>query len=235
MKKFTVHCAIGGTTCHFLAVTTLLCMWFCQLSLMHNQANTSFASFRYVCYSFKWTCVWCVYLFFCLCVWLCVRVLYICLDVRASCVNGGVKWYWEHLLTSSTPHPSPVGGISKVILAPGIAASLDPGNWNDRNSRFLPMCCAGRLATGSSHSFPPTLLFSDIFLFQLACHVNCSSLALTSSSTITCFLFFFLDLHFLYFVFRGLFLCFIFLYLYSLFSLPLSGGVVVPEVSPFSP
>lgn len=46
------------------------------------------------------------------------------------------------------------GSGGNVTPVPGIAASLDPGNSDDRNRHLLPLQHTHCLATGSPHTFP---------------------------------------------------------------------------------
>lgn len=53
--------------------------------------------------------------------------------------------------------PCSVSSAGNVTPVPGIAASLDPGNSDDRNRRLLPLRRAYCLATGSLHTRPKPL------------------------------------------------------------------------------
>lgn len=66
--------------------------------------------------------------------------------------------------------PCAVGSAGNVTLVPGIAASLDPGNSDDRNRRLLPLRRTHCLATGSPHTRPkPFLKASSSFAAVPAC------------------------------------------------------------------
>lgn len=64
-----------------------------------------------------------------------------------------------HMFVPSPPHGTPLflcsfGSGGNVTPVPGIAASLDPGNSDDRNRLLLPLQHTHCLATGSPHTFP---------------------------------------------------------------------------------
>lgn len=66
--------------------------------------------------------------------------------------------------------PCAVGSAGNVTPVPGIAASLDPGNSDDRNRRLLPLRRTHCLATGSPHTRPkPFLKASSSFAAVPAC------------------------------------------------------------------
>lgn len=68
--------------------------------------------------------------------------------------------------------PCLVGSAGNVTPVPGIAASLDPGNSDDRNRCLLPLRRTHRLATGSPHTLPkpflkPSSSFAAVFVSPL--------------------------------------------------------------------
>lgn len=82
------------------------------------------------------------------------------------------------------------GSGGNVTPVPRIAASLDPGNSDDRNRHLLPLQHTHCLATGSPHTFPKP--FSKGVLFVRWCY---------RSSRSRFFLFFFpLRAHFVIFL-----------------------------------
>lgn len=114
------------------------------------------------------------------------------------------KWGCEHACTSSVhkcgcPHawfayvhvqqcvrahgppplpfsPCLVGSAGNVTPVPGIAASLDPGNSDDRNRHLLPLRRTHCLATGSPHTRPKP--FSKGVFFVHCPHCSPPSLML---------------------------------------------------------
>lgn len=101
-----------------------------------------------------------------------MRVLHSC---AASSVNACVYvWIWcECVCVNVSPPlvpPCAVGSAGNVTPVPGIAASLDPGNSDDRNRRLLPLRRTHCLATGSPHTRPkPFLKASSSFAAVPAC------------------------------------------------------------------
>lgn len=87
----------------------------------------------------------------CVCVCMC-SIACVCASERASvcvcvCAHGPPPL-----------SPCSVGSAGNVTPVPGIAASLDPGNSDDRNRRLLPLRRTHCLATGSPHTRPKPFL-----------------------------------------------------------------------------
>lgn len=83
----------------------------------------------------------------CMCVGVQMRGMLMCM---CSCAR---------MFVPSPPHGTPLsfcsfGSGGNVTPVPGIAASLDPGNSDDRNRHLLPLQHTHCLATGSPHTFP---------------------------------------------------------------------------------
>lgn len=83
----------------------------------------------------------------CMCVGVQMRGMLMCM---CSCAR---------MFVPPPPHGTPLsfcsfGSAGNVTPVPGIAASLDPGNSDDRNRHLLPLQHTHCLATGSPHTFP---------------------------------------------------------------------------------
>lgn len=87
----------------------------------------------------------------------------------------------RHVFAPPFPTPPPTwhsslrrsfGSVGNATPVPGIAASLDPGNSDDRNRHLLPLQQAHCLATGSPHAFPKPFLKAShpSHFFSFFCH-----------------------------------------------------------------
>lgn len=87
--------------------------------------------------------------------------------LHLTCICVGVQMHGmlmcmcscARMFVPPPPHSTPLslrsfGSGGNVTPVPGIAASLDPGNSDDRNRRLLPLQHTHCLATGSPHTFP---------------------------------------------------------------------------------
>lgn len=94
-------------------------------------------------------------------------------SIECPCVCVCMDLVWVCVRECVPPPPVPpcaVGSAGNVTPVPGIAASLDPGNSDDRNRRLLPLRRTHCLATGSPHTRPkPFLKASSSFAAVPAC------------------------------------------------------------------